>query len=124
MRTPLNGILGSLDLLARPNLSIKQQSYIDAMRLSGDLLLNRVNDVLDLSSFESGKIALVSRAFDLSEMLEELLQSLSGAALKFGNKLVLSSTSQVPQFVLGDKMRLRQIFSNLLGVRLNIPKIV
>ena len=115
MRTPLNGILGSLDLLARPNLSIKQQSYIDAMRLSGDLLLNRVNDVLDLSSFESGKIALVSRAFDLSEMLEELLQSLSGAALKFGNKLVLSSTPQVPQFVLGDKTRLRQIFSNLLG---------
>ena len=115
MRTPLNGILGSLDLLARPNLSTKQQSYIDAMRLSGDLLLNRVNDVLDLSSFESGKIALVSRAFDLSEMLEELLQSLSGAALKFGNKLVLSSTPQVPQFVLGDKTRLRQIFSNLLG---------
>ena len=68
-----------------------------------------------MSSFESGKIALVSRAFDLSEMLEELLQSLSGAALKFGNKLVLSSTSQVPQFVLGDKTRLRQIFSNLLG---------
>ena len=48
--------------------------------------MNWVNDVLDLSSFESGKIALVSRAFDLSEMLEELLQSLSGAALKFGNK--------------------------------------
>lgn len=48
-------------------------------------------------------------------MLEELLQSLSGAALKFGNKLVLSSTPQVPQFVLGDKTRLRQIFSNLLG---------
>ena len=115
MRTPLNGILGSLDLLARPDLSDKQKSYIDAMRFSGDLLLTRVNDVLDLSSFESGKVTLDPRPFDLPGMLEELLLSLDGAAMKFGNKLVLSCALQGPKFVLGDKTRLRQIFSNLLG---------
>ena len=115
MRTPLNGILGSLDLLAQTDLSNKQKSYINAMRFSGDLLLKRVNDVLDLSRFESEKIIFASRPFNLHQMLDELLQSLDGAALKFGNKLVLSCVSEGPDFVLGDKARLRQIFSNLVG---------
>ena len=73
-------------------------------------LVTRVNDVLDLSSFESGKVTLDPRPFDLPGMLEELLLSLDGAAMKFGNKLVLSCALQGPKFVLGDKTRLRQIF--------------
>ncbi|TCL09888.1 PAS/PAC sensor hybrid histidine kinase [Shimia isoporae] len=115
MRTPLNGILGSLDLIDRGNLSADQMRYLEAIKVSGDLLLGHVNDVLDVSRLDAMDDAPQTAPFELSKMAQALLDSLLANAKTRGNSLNLSLCSDDLTTVSGDELRLKQCLLNLLG---------
>ncbi|AAV93489.1 sensory box histidine kinase/response regulator [Ruegeria pomeroyi DSS-3] len=115
MRTPLNGILGSLDLMERDELSPKQVRLVRAIRVSGELLLTQVNRVLDLSRLESGMIEFPKEPFALLPMVRRLTESLTAAAEERGNRLQTTLVGDDPGVVLGNRIALQQALVNLLG---------
>jgi PAS domain S-box-containing protein len=115
MRTPLNGILGSLDLIERDNLSPRQEQFLEAIRVSGDMLLSHVTDVLDLSRLEAGDQPTSEAPFSLAAVAEEVIHSAKPLAERQGNKIRLDLLSADLGLVQGDEMRLRQCLVNLLG---------
>ncbi|MBX7136595.1 MAG: response regulator [Oligoflexia bacterium] len=116
IRTPMNGILGMTELLLDTTAPSPQQlQYLDAVRSSGENLLNIINDILDFSKIEAGKMDLRPERFNLRTMLEELRVLLAGTAKSKGVYLVSDIASNVPRQVVGDQLRLRQILMNLLG---------
>ncbi|MEI6350310.1 MAG: ATP-binding protein [Verrucomicrobiota bacterium] len=115
IRTPMNGILGMAELLARTGLPAIQQYYVDNIRECGEALLVIINDVLDISKIESGKLTFERTAFDLFETIGKTVEVISPTAEKKGIPVVLSFSPDVPTLVLGDPGRLRQILTNLVG---------
>jgi PAS domain S-box-containing protein len=115
MRTPLNGILGAIDLFERDNLTKRQIRLLDAIRVSGDLLLHHVNDVLDLSRLDAGADAPVLSTFDLAEQVTALVESQSASARSRGNSLELVIFDAARGPVLGDARRVQQCLLNLIG---------
>ncbi|CAN0212379.1 unnamed protein product, partial [Chrysoparadoxa australica] len=115
MRTPLNGILGSLDLIDRGNLTEDQNRYLEAIKVSGDLLLGHVNDVLDVSRLDAMDDAPQATPFELSIMSQALLDSLLANAKTRGNTLSLTLRSPSLNTGVGDELRLKQCLLNLLG---------
>lgn len=115
MRTPLNGILGSLDLIERDQLSPKQLRLARAIRVSGELLLTQVNRVLELSRLESGMIDFPKEPFALMPMVQRLTESLIAAAEECGNRLRADLIGDDPGIVLGNRIALQQALINLLG---------
>lgn len=115
MRTPLNGVLGSLQLLSESDLEETQRTFIDAMESSGQLLLEHVNNVLEILRVDAGKAAVVSRQFDLGELVQTALAGMRNAANDRGTTLEYKETGAIPQFVSGDSTRLRRILVNLVG---------
>ncbi|MFW2542412.1 ATP-binding protein [Primorskyibacter sp. 2E107] len=115
MRTPLNGILGTLDLMGTRGLSQSQSRYIDIIRNSARILLDQVNDVLDLSRLDSGKMQTDKRRFDLIALTREVIDSQLGAAAAGGNTLRLAPPDPALHDVWSDPDRLRQILLNLLS---------
>ncbi|WP_071797006.1 ATP-binding protein [Natronohydrobacter thiooxidans] len=115
IRTPLNGVLGMADLLAQTNLDQDQRVMISTIRDSGWSLLTLLNDILDLSRVEAGKVELEYQSFQLPPMIEGLV-SLHGAnARAKGVELVLSQSGDTSVTRLGDQTRLMQILNNLLS---------
>jgi len=115
LRTPLHGILGMSELLEQTHLTPEQQEYVMAVRESGDTLLARLNDLLDLSKIESGKLDLQQVDFDLVEAVEGLLDILGNQAAAKGIDLFCHVPPDVPPVVRGDPQRLRQVLINLIG---------
>lgn len=115
MRTPLNGILGSLDLMERDQLSPKQLRLARAIRVSGELLLTQVNRVLELSRLESGMIEFPKEPFALMPMVQRMTESLVAAAEERGNRLSAALIGEDPGTVLGNRIALQQALINLLG---------
>lgn len=115
MRTPLNGLLGTLSLLRDTVLTQAQRAYVDIMDNSGRLLLHHVNDVLDISKFEAGKVELTSSAFDLDRLLREIVAIQQSVAATQGNMLGHRWIGDPPGTVVGDPVRLRQVLLNLVG---------
>ncbi|MSU90590.1 PAS domain S-box protein [Rhodobacteraceae bacterium 2CG4] len=115
MRTPLNGLLGTLNLLRDTVLTQAQRAYVDIMDNSGRLLLHHVNDVLDISKFEAGKVELTSSAFDLDRLLREIVAIQQSVAATQGNMLGHRWIGDPPGTVVGDPVRLRQVLLNLVG---------
>jgi PAS domain S-box-containing protein len=114
MRTPLNGIMALLDLLGASKLGSKQKSYVRTATASADILKQHVDDVLDLTRIQAGKLEFFPRVFDLVELLEEI-QSLNLAmASKRGNSISLSVNMTEPYYV-ADRKRLHQVLTNLVG---------
>jgi PAS domain S-box-containing protein len=115
IRTPLNGIIGTTSLLLETPLSREQKDYIDTVRASGEMLLAILNDVLDLSKIEAGKLELERADFSLRQLLDEVLDLFHESARQ--KSLLLSSEIPVdlPVRVVGDSYRLRQVFSNLIS---------
>ncbi|MDH5484530.1 MAG: ATP-binding protein, partial [Gammaproteobacteria bacterium] len=115
IRTPMNGIVGFTNLLLQTKLNDVQQSYVDTINTSVNDLLNIVNDILDFSRIESGKLELQSKAVDINDCLASVISLFSATAEGKKLKLIFQISSNLPNFISADPLRLRQIISNLVG---------
>ena len=115
IRTPMNGILGMLTLLEDTNLSKQQIEYIESIRSCGDGLLVVINDILDISKLEAGKLDLEQHAFDLRLMVNETCYLLDAMASQKGITISISIDNKLPKYLLGDRLRIRQVLLNLLS---------
>jgi two-component system sensor histidine kinase/response regulator len=115
IRTPMNGILGMTELTLDTELNAEQREYLRLIQTSGHHLLSVINDVLDLSKIEAGKMTLEQTDFSLADMLEAELRTLAMRAEQKGLRLRFSCAPEVPDGLLGDPLRLRQVLINLLG---------
>ena len=115
IRTPMNGILGMSELLLQTQLSEKQHHFADTVYRSGAALLKLINDVLDLSKVEAGKIELERNRFDLAKTVREVMDLYVELAHGKGIKLTCVLAESVPTILLGDPLRLRQILMNLVS---------
>jgi signal transduction histidine kinase/CheY-like chemotaxis protein len=115
IRTPLNGILGMADLLREAPLEPEHHSYVEAIRSSGAALVRLIDEILDLSKIEAGRLDLVSEPFDLHHLVEGVVELLAPRAQSKGLEIACSIAAGAPRFVLGDALRLRQVLTNLAG---------
>ncbi|MBM3568172.1 MAG: response regulator [Alphaproteobacteria bacterium] len=114
IRTPLNGVLGLAQVLARGRLDPEQRRHLDGILTSGETLLAVVNDILDISKFEAGKVRLEAIAFRPSVLAGQVRDLLAEAARAKGLELRLEVDERAPA-VIGDPSRLRQVIQNLVG---------
>ncbi|MFZ3024317.1 7TM-DISM domain-containing protein [Pseudomonas sp.] len=115
IRTPLNGVLGMLQLLKDTPLDRSQRFYVDTIASSGRSLLAVINDILDYARIESGKLKLEHIEFDLEQLIAETLSLFTAQALEKRLRLYVSLEGGVPQRILGDPTRLKQVLMNLLS---------
>jgi two-component system, sensor histidine kinase len=115
VRTPLNGILGMSGILLDTELSVEQREYMKAVFQSGETLLAIVNDILDLSKVDAGKLSLEAIDFDVVSSLQDLMKTFKPVADEKKVSLRLSVEQRFPAYVQGDPGRLRQILSNLIS---------
>ncbi len=115
LRTPLNGVIGFTRQTLKTPLSPTQADYLQTIERSANNLLTIINDVLDFSKLEAGKLVLEHIPFSLREMLDEVVVLLAHTAHEKGLELTLNVHNNVPESVLGDPMRLQQVVTNLLG---------
>ena len=115
IRTPMNGIIGMAQLLQQTELTEEQEGYLDDIVTSSDLLLSLINNVLDLSRIESGKVELEQKAFSLRASIEEVIRiqnfSIAGKELS----ITADIAADVPDNLLGDQFRLKQILLNVVN---------
>ena len=115
IRTPMNAIMGIADLLAKTALSPEQDKYVQIFRRAGDNLLNLINDILDLSKVEASQLELEQTGFSLHDHLEKVMEMVATRANEKGLALVCEIAPGVPNDLVGDPTRLRQVLLNLLG---------
>ena len=115
LRTPMNGVVGMTELLARTPLSATQARLTQTIRSSAQILLQIVNDLLDLSKIQAGKVELESVPIDLARLLEECTTLFAGAAEAKGLELIVCPPASPDQALRGDPLRIRQILMNLIG---------
>lgn len=115
MRTPLNGVLGTLDLLKTTPLDSAQSRYIEVMEHSGRLLLTHVNDVLDISRADAGRMTLASEMFDPGRIAAQVVGALESEAARRSNNLTLRVIGARSALPIGDPGRVSQILMNLVG---------
>lgn len=115
MRTPLNGMLGTLELLRDTKLDVDQQHLVGVIANSGDLLLTHVNDVLDISRLDAGKMTLSKQKFDANRLVAEVCENQMQLAQANGNVIATHLSDLTLSHVTGDPNRLRQILLNLVG---------
>jgi PAS domain S-box-containing protein len=115
IRTPMNAIVGMADLLSETALSAEQKKYVSIFKSAGETLLNLINDILDLSKIESGSITLEKIGFDLYEVVEKAAEVMAVRAHQKRIELVYDIQPDVPRYLSGDPVRLRQVILNLIG---------
>jgi two-component system sensor histidine kinase/response regulator len=116
LRTPLNAIIGFTQVMSRDrSLSSEHQQHVNIISRSGEHLLELINDILQMSKIEAGKITLNTNSFDLYRLLDDLKAMLQLKALSKGLQLIIDCTADVPQYVETDERKLREVLINLLG---------
>jgi len=115
IRTPMNGIIGLTDLALRTDLDDKQREYLTKLRSSADILLHILNDILDFSKIEAGKFELENKVFRIYSVIQSVLDIFNVKAKEKGLKLILEYDDALPEFVMGDSVRVTQILSNLIS---------
>lgn len=115
IRTPLNGVLGMSQVLKQTPLSELQQSYVSTLQTSGTALLELVEDILDISKIESGTVQLAVEPFDLTPVVQSVLEMIDPMARNKAIELRLEKPQGLPVRVLGDEKRLRQVLINIIG---------
>lgn len=115
IRTPMNGIIGMSTLLRETPLDARQQAYVNTVISSSESLLQIINDILDLSKIEAGKVELESIPFDFQMLVEEVTDLMEIKAHEKKIELLLRFAPDAPRFVIGDPGRVKQIFFNLVG---------
>jgi len=115
LRTPMNAIIGMTTMALEEELSPQLQDYLTTANDSAHSLLTLLNDILDFSKLESGKFSIVKENFNLADIVEESLKTLSSQAFAKGLELVCRIPRDLPREVIGDGIRLRQILTNLIS---------
>lgn len=115
IRTPMNGVVGMAELLDGTELSEQQREYVSLILKSADTLLGLINDILDLSKIEVGRLDLESIPFSPGEVIADTLQTLALRANEKDLELTFHLPPDIPDWVLGDPLRLRQVMVNLVG---------
>ena len=115
IRTPMNGIMGVTALLLDTDLTVEQRESLHLVRTSAEALLRVINDILDVSKIEAGRMTLEPVAFELREQLERCIKTLAYRANEKGLTLRCDVTPDVPNHVTGDWLRLQQVLINLVG---------
>ena len=114
IRTPMNSVLGLAEILQQSPLNPEQEKYIRTILRSGNTLMTVINDILDYSLIESGKLSIANKTFDLRDLLNDLVETFNNSTSSLVEFKVVIADS-VPQFVSGDSVRLYQVISNLLN---------
>ncbi len=115
IRTPMNGVLGMIDLLKDTQLDAKQTQYLDTISCSGSALIHIINDILDYSKLEAGKLEIEQIAFDLPLMINDCLSIFQLQSCAKNIELCTDIDAGVPRYITGDPARIRQILINLLS---------
>ncbi|HLA50149.1 MAG TPA: response regulator, partial [Thermodesulfovibrionia bacterium] len=115
IRTPMNAIIGMADLLWDTELTPEQRQYVQVFRSAGENLLQLINDILDLSKVEAGQMSIESADLDLREVIESLGEVMAIRAHQKGVEFAHHIMPDVPTYLIGDPLRLRQILVNLIG---------
>ena len=115
MRTPMNAILGMSNLLNQTELSEEQGNYVSSVKQSSEILLGIINDILEISTLQNGKIAFEDKNFDLYQVLANMVNVMQYKINEKDLGFKLNIEPDVPKFIIGDKLRLNQILYNLVG---------
>ena len=122
IRTPMNGVVGMAELLTRTPLSEKQKRFASTIQSSANSLLGIINDILDLSKLESGRLELECRDFGIRSVVEEIVNMFAGPAHAKGLELVCAIPPELDAICKGDPNRLRQVLTNLVGNAIKFTK--
>jgi signal transduction histidine kinase/CheY-like chemotaxis protein len=123
LRTPLNAILGFTNLLKKsPNINELEKKNLSVIKKSGEHLLNIINEILELSKIEAGKLEIISNTFDFYELIKDIESIFAFRCESKGIKFNLNLSSNLPKIIKADELRLRQILINLLGNSLKFTR--
>lgn len=115
IRTPLNGVVGMIDLLSSTELNKVQQDYLDTLKSSSDNLLSLINDILDLSKIEAGKMSLQPKRFNIHQLIENVGDLYRPMAKSSGLTITLLVDEKLPKYIQADPTRISQVLTNLVS---------
>jgi signal transduction histidine kinase/CheY-like chemotaxis protein len=115
IRTPMNAVMGMADLLAETELAPEQRQYLDIMVANGSTMMDLINSILDLARLESGRLQLENAQFDLTDLIDRTVSTFAVRAHRKGLELAARIAPGVPEYLVGDPLRLRQIVVNLVA---------
>lgn len=115
IRTPLNGVMGLTELLIKGELDPQQKKYLDAIKASSETLMVVINDILDISKIESGKMEIKKKAFNLQLCISQMIELMEAKAAEKDLQLISNIDPKIPKIIIGDEARLNQMLFNLVG---------
>lgn len=122
LRTPLYGVVGITNMILDEHKELKDSPYLNSLKFSAKYLLSLVNDILQINKIEENKIVLEEMTFNISDEINSIISSLQFIAEKHNNKFVFEFDTEIPEYLIGDKLRLSQIFMNLISNALKFTK--
>ncbi len=122
IRTPMNAIIGMSDLVTKTDLTLKQTEYVRIIRSSANALLGLINDILDFSKIDAGKLSFDNIVFSLRDVIEDVTDMFVNKTQKKGIELIVDIADNIPQKMMSDPLRLRQILVNLLSNAIKFTK--